>query len=187
MSDNSKHKKDITESLSSNNLAENLGILVKSIMEQGYKQQHIISQWLKIWSNYLLFENKFNPKQMIYYKRGDIVLAHFGYNVGNELGGIHYAVVIEKNNNISNGIVTVIPLSSLEAGKTKNDLHNSEVFLGKVIGNVDCYAMPLQIRPISKLRIIKPKHKGHGKTTVSGELLDKIDNQIRRIFTKQND
>ena len=187
MSDGTKHKKAITAPLGADELMDALAALTKSIMSLDYKQQHIINDWMVTWSKYIAFENTFDPRRLIYYKRGDIVLAHFGYNVGNELGGVHYAVVVESDNNLTSGIVTVVPLSSLEDGRAEDDLHKSEVYLGKIIDGVDCYAMPLQMRPISKLRIIKPKHKSHGKTTIPGKLLDKIDEQIRRIFTKQKE
>ena len=157
-----------------------------AIKRQPAKQQHMLEEWLDTWSQYLIFEGTFDPKRLIYYKRGDIVLAHFGYNVGNELGGVHYAIVVENDNNIASGIVTVVPISSLETGKTAADLHISEVFLGKLIGGMDSFAMPLQMRPISKLRIIKPKKKSHGKLTITGALLDNIDEKIRQLFTKHS-
>ena len=185
MPDKPKHKKIITDSFAATELAETLTMLTESIASLDTKQQHMVNDWLNIWSKYLLFENTFDSKRLVYYRRGDIVLAHFGYNVGSEFGGSHYAVVVENNNNISNTLVTVVPISSLEADKTKDDLHKTEVFLGKIIGaDIECFAMPIQIRPISKLRIIKPKHKSDGKITVPGELLDKIDEQIKIIFTK---
>ena len=187
MSDSAKHKKAITEPLRADVLIDTLAALTKSIMRLDNKQQHIVNDWLVTWSKYLDFEGTFDPRRLVYYKRGDIVLAHFGYNVGNELGGVHYAIVVECDNNLTSGIVTVVPLSSLEDGKTENDLHKSEICLGRIIGDVDCYAMPLQMRPISKLRIIKPKHKAHGKMTVSGKLLNKIDEQLQRNFTKQKE
>ena len=161
-----------------------LDTLKSSIITLPTKQQNILKEWLEIWSKYLDFENTFDPKRLIYYKRGDIVLVQFGYNVGNELCGVHYAVVVEKNNNHTRGLVTVVPLSSLDDDKTEDDLHKSEVFLGQIIGDVDCYAIPLQIRTVSKLRIIKPKYKKHGKITINSELLDKIDVKIKSIFTK---
>jgi mRNA-degrading endonuclease toxin of MazEF toxin-antitoxin module len=160
--------------------------LKAAIKKQPQKQQDILTDWLDTWSVYLDFERSFDPRRLVYYKRGDIVLAHFGYNVGNELGGTHYAVVVESDNNLSSGIVTVVPLSSLDAGKTQADLHKSEVYMGKLVGGVDCLAMPLQMRPVSKLRIIKPKYKKHGKITVPGALLDKIDEQIKMLFTKNS-
>ena len=163
-----------------------LAALKAAIKKQPAKQQGILEEWLDIWSQYLLFEGTFDPKRLIYYKRGDIVLAHFGYNAGNELGGVHYAVVVENDNNIASGIVTVVPISSLDADKTASDLHKSEVFLGKLIGGVDSFAMPLQMRPISKLRIIKPKKKTHSKITVPSAMLDTIDEKIKQHFTKNS-
>ena len=50
------------------------------------------------------------------YKRGQIILADFKPSVGNELKGMHFAIVISKNDSPNNGVVTVIPLSS----KNKN-------------------------------------------------------------------
>ena len=185
MSNNPKHKKIITDSLDASELAKTLTMLTESIASLDKKQQSLLNDWLNIWSKYLTLENNFDSKRLVYYKRGDIVLANFGYNVGSEFGGSHYAVVVENNNNIANTLVTVVPISSLEAEKSKDDLHKTEVFLGKIIGSdIECFAMPIQIRPISKLRIIKPKHKSDGKFKLSGELLDKIDEQIKLIFTK---
>jgi len=184
MPDDFKHKKKIPVSLNIPEFVDNLTMLIKSIASLDNKQQHLINDWIGVWSKYIDFESKFDPKRLVYYKRGDIVHAHFGYNIGNELGGAHYAVVVENNNNITNGLVTVVPISSLEAGKTEADLHKTEVYLGKIIGDIECFAMPTQIRSISKLRIIKPKHRNDGKITLSGNFLDKIDEQIKLTFTK---
>jgi mRNA-degrading endonuclease toxin of MazEF toxin-antitoxin module len=159
---------------------KSLVAFMQSIMSLNGKQQHIMSEWLEVWSRYIVYESTFDPSKLVYYKRGDIVLAHFGYNVGSEIGGTHYAVVVENDNNQLSGIVTVVPISSLEAGKT---LHKSEVALGQLIDGIDCYAMPLQMRTISKLRIIKPKYKSHGKMRVPGASLNLIDEQIVTVHT----
>ena len=182
-----KHKIVVTEPLEPNELKKTLKDVAQNILSLEYKQQHILNEWLQVWSKYLSFESKFDSRRLVYYKRGDVVLAHFGYNVGNELGGVHYAVVVERDNNRLSGIVMVVPISSLEAGKTESDLHKSEVFLGQLIDGVEGFAMPLQMRPISKLRIIKPKNKNHGKIIVPGKLLDKIDAKIKLIFTHSQD
>jgi mRNA-degrading endonuclease toxin of MazEF toxin-antitoxin module len=163
-------------------LEKSLAAFKQGIASLGGKQQRIMGEWLEVWGRYIAYEKTFDPKRLVYYKRGDVVHAHFGYNVGDEIGGAHYAVVVENNNNLSSGIVTVVPISSLEAGKP---LHKTEVSLGKLIGGVDCYAMPLQMRTISKLRIIKPKHKADGKIRVSGASLNLIDEQIKKIYTSQ--
>ena len=113
-------------------------------------------------------------------------MANFGFNVGSELGGAHYAVVVENNNNNASNTLVVVPLSSLADGKTESDLHKSEVYLGKILPGSDklSYAMPLQIRAISKLRIIKPKTKNDGQYRINGSQLQMIDNKVMELFTK---
>jgi mRNA-degrading endonuclease toxin of MazEF toxin-antitoxin module len=180
-----KHKRKETNPLSSDELEAMLDALTKSILSLNGKQQHIIKEWLETWGTYITAECSFDPKKLMYYKRGDVVLVRLGYNIGNELGGTRYAIVVECNNSKSSGIVSVVPLSTLEAGKTPSDLHKSEVFLGKVIDDKDCFAMPLQMRPVSKLRIITPRFPHNRKITVSGNLLDLIDKKIELLFTKQ--
>lgn len=71
-----------------------------------------MSKWLKAYKNYLEFEEKFNPKKLIKYSRGSVIKVNLGFNVGNELGGVHFAVVLDNNNSKSSGTVTVVPLSS---------------------------------------------------------------------------
>lgn len=181
-----KHKRNITKGLTDNEKQKTLNSVESILNTLGPKQQHIMSEWIETWERYIAFEKAFVPQRLKYYKRGEIVLAHFGYNVGSELGGTHYAVIVENNNNKSNNTVVVVPLSSLEDGKTNEDLHHSEVFLGKVLPNSDklSYAMPMQIRAVSKLRIIKPKLTRDGVHKITAEQLSKIDSEIKSLFTK---
>lgn len=180
-----KHKKQIKTEISEEELDLTLEVLKKSIKGIPPKQQHILSDWIEDWSKYLSFEKSFDPRRLVYYKRGDIVLVHLGFNVGSELGGPHYAVVVEKDNNLSNSNVVVIPLCSLEPGKTPCDLHKSEVFLGNVIPGTgkNSYAVPLQIRPVSKLRIIKPKNKEHNKFKLNSDQMTLLDDKIKQLYT----
>ena len=67
--------------------------------------------WLEDYAKFLEYENKFNPKSLRKYKRGEIIKAHLGYNIGSEEGGLHYCVVIDKNNHLSSPVITVIPVS----------------------------------------------------------------------------
>lgn len=71
-----------------------------------------LSYWLEDYCRYLDFEDKFNPKFLKKYKRGDVIKVNLGYNIGNEEGGLHYCIVIDKNNSMSSGVITVIPLTS---------------------------------------------------------------------------
>ena len=183
-----KHKRNITEKLTDKELQNTLSIVSKMITSLEPKQQHLMAEWLETWCTYLGYEKSFIPERLKYYKRGDIVLAHFGFNTGSELGGAHFAVVVEKNNNKTSNTVTVVPLSSLAEGATESDLHKSEVYLGKIFPGTTkiSYAMPLQIRAVSKLRIIKPKTTKDLQIRLTGAQLQEIDNKIISLFTKKN-
>ena len=85
-----------------------------------------LAYWLEDYNRLLSFEDNFNPMFLKKYKRGDILKVNLGYNIGNEEGGLHYCVVVDKNNARSSGIITVVPLTSY---KGKN-LHFSSVPLG---------------------------------------------------------
>lgn len=181
---NDKHKRTFNSPFSASEIDKAADIVKDILRSLQPKQQRIFSEWLDTWKLYIAFETNFEPRKMRYYKRGEIVLVHFGYNVGSELGGIHYAIVVENNNNIASPTLTVVPLSSLETGKTSSSLHPSTVFLGNVVGNKDSYAMPLQIRSISKLRIVKPKHKADTVYKISKDHLNQIDDKIKLLFTR---
>ena len=91
------------------------------------KKANLISHWIKEYVSYLKFEGTFDPKRNISYKRGDIVKINFGFNVGSEYGGLHYAVVLDNNNAQSSPVITVIPLTSQKQGKR---IHPNDVDLG---------------------------------------------------------
>ena len=88
-----------------------------------------LAYWLEDYSRLLSFEDDFNPNYLKSYHRGDVIKVNLGYNIGNEEGGLHYCIVIDRFNPKTSGIVTVIPLTSYK-GKS---LHYSSVFLGNEI------------------------------------------------------
>ncbi len=55
---------------------------------------------------------KNNINKFYKYKRGQFVIVNFKGTMGNELAGVHPAIVLTKNDNPKSGCVTVIPLSS---------------------------------------------------------------------------
>ena len=58
-------------------------------------------------------EQHTNKRQRYHkYKRGQFVIVRFGEGTGNELSGTHPAIVLNKNDNPYNGVLTVVPLSS---------------------------------------------------------------------------
>lgn len=112
-----------------------LNTLLESLMAESgatnvighLKKAALISKWISQYTNYISYEEKFTPYRLINYKRGDIVFVNFGFNIGSEFGGEHYAVVIDKNNDRNSSTVTVVPLSSY---KPEKELHKNDLYLG---------------------------------------------------------
>ena len=89
-----------------------------------------LSYWLEDWTKFLDFESSFSPSSLRRYKRGEIIKAHLGYNVGSEEGCLHYCVVVEKNNSKNSPVLTVVPLTSLKKKNDINHLHKGCIYLG---------------------------------------------------------
>lgn len=71
--------------------------------------------WLEDYIKFLEYEPHFDSSRLRRYKRGEIIKVHLGYNIGSEEGGLHYCIVIDKNNSIHSPVVTIIPLKSVKS------------------------------------------------------------------------
>lgn len=89
-----------------------------------------LSYWLEDWVRFLEYEPQFSPRSLRRYKRGEIIKVHLGFNVGSEEGGLHYAVVIDKNNSLTSPTVTVVPLTSVKEDTNLDNLHRGSIHLG---------------------------------------------------------
>lgn len=196
--------------------------------------------WLEDYSKFLNYEKNFTPKKLIRYKRGEIIKAHLGFNIGSEEGGLHYCIVLDKNNKLSSPVLTVIPLTSVK--DTNKKLRTGEIYIGneiyvairdKINKNYEWISNEInilenkqknsetvskddinyirkrleealhmqdefnamkqgsialigQITTISKIRIYTPKAKYDtlSNIKVSSTTLDKIDNEIKKLFMK---
>ena len=96
------------------------------------KKAYLISSWIQQFVSFVSFEEQFDPAKNISYKRGNIVKINFGFNVGCELGGPHYAIVLDKQNKHSADMVTVIPLVSAKESK---EVYERDLFLGNELYN----------------------------------------------------
>lgn len=85
------------------------------------KRSMLIAYWLKQYVRYLRKEDSFAPESVFKLKRGAIVRVEFGYRVGRELGGRHYAVVLDCKNRIQGNTVTVVPLGSIKEDTRENE------------------------------------------------------------------
>ena len=102
---------------------------IKHIDAEEYKTSHLLSYWINDFANYHDEEKTFNTTKLITFKRGRIIKANLGFNIGNELGGLHYCIVINKFDNPKNGTLTVVPLTS----KKNKKYPHSSVDLGNEI------------------------------------------------------
>lgn len=78
------------------------------------KRAQLLAYWVKTYTHLLQRESSFNPASIPRLTHRQIVNVDFGYRVGAELGGLHYAIVLDKNNGLRGNTVTVIPLGSVK-------------------------------------------------------------------------
>ncbi len=90
------------------------------------KKADLLAYWIQDYSKYLIDEKTFDYNRVLRFKRGQIISANFGYNIGSEHGGLHYAIVLDNDNKLSSPVITVIPLSSYGGGH----INNRDVDLG---------------------------------------------------------
>lgn len=115
-----------------NNASNYLSSLANGTPEQKKKAQ-LLGYWISDYVSFLKKEDTFDPRNLIRYKRGNIVKVHLGYRIGSEEGGLHYAVVVDVENARSSPIVTVVPLTSVKSSTDINNLHASNLYLGNEV------------------------------------------------------
>lgn len=120
-----KHSKEAIGQL--NNLLETY---ISSNEDSTISKADKLSYWLEDYTKFLSYEPSFKPNKLKRYKRGEIIKVHLGYNIGSEEGGLHYCVVLDKENSINNPVVTVIPLTSVKNSTDINKLRPGSVYLG---------------------------------------------------------
>lgn len=87
--------------------------IYKTLFDSGKDRFKGLPYWHRSKSNWLFKEyngkisNTYNS-----YKRGTIIYVDFGINVGSEISGGHFAIVLNKNDNKKSSMLNVIPLSS---------------------------------------------------------------------------
>lgn len=153
-----------------------------TILQRSFKKIQILTDWLTKWSSYLQQESTFKPDSLKKYKLGEIILVDFGFNVGGELGGRHYAVVLDRNNNPRSGTVLVAPISSYDPNQGP---HRGSVDLGT--GAIHNYKKGSQIilnqiRYISKMRIERPKTTLERSEFIKVDRLEELMNRLSNKF-----
>lgn len=111
----------------------------------------LLPNWLDNVSYWYTREDKETlPSRYYHYDRGSIIRVDFGVNMGSEFCGLHFAIVLDKNDISSKKTLTVIPLTS----KNKNGRFS----LGKEIFNQTTNILNQQINELKKeTRLINQK------------------------------
>lgn len=91
-------------------------------------------EWELTKSNRLLYEISRKKNTYQRFPRGSIIKVDFGVNVGGEFSQQHFAITLNKKDNMYNNTLTVIPLTSKP--------HKNTLNLGSLI--VDAYLQKLQ-------------------------------------------
>lgn len=168
-------------------LSDMLGQLQEFIQSMGKKKGNILIKWLERKISYIRDENE--PKSTNgYYKRGQIVHVDLGFNVGGELGGGHFAVVLWTQDRAAT--VTVAPLTSQKPDKQVKEQHRDyHVTLGEHLeeGTISIIKVE-QIRAVSKLRVqpmrLQTKNRTYKTDKLTAEQLDQLDQAIVRLYTR---
>jgi len=106
---------------------------LKHIELNEYKKSDLLAYWINDFAEYHDEERTFDIAKSGMYSRGDVIKVNLGFNIGNELGELHYCIVLNKYDNTRNGTLNVIPLTSRKDNK-KYD--SSSVNLGKELYNI---------------------------------------------------
>lgn len=84
------------------------------------KRSQLLAYWLQDYTRLLRTEDQFHINSVPRLKRGSVLSVDFGYRIGREFGGRHFAVVVDNAPALSAPIVTVVPLMSLKPGYRPN-------------------------------------------------------------------
>lgn len=135
------------------------------------KQADLLCYWLNDYIRFLKKEQTYDPKKGRKYQRGDIVKVHLGFRIGSEEGGLHYCVVLDKDNPLSSPILTVVPLTSVKDTNSINELPKGNIYLGNEIHN----SLILKVKTLLKLaRTMSNELKGIGSNDNNLELENRI-------------
>ena len=106
---------------------------LKHIELEEYKKSNLLAYWINDFAVYHDEERNFDYSKSGIFSRGDIIKVNLGFNIGSELGGLHYCIVLNKYDNTRNGTLNVVPLSSKKSNKKYGF---STINLGKELYNI---------------------------------------------------
>lgn len=117
------------------------------------------------------------------YNRGDIIKVHFGFRVGREFGGLHYAIVIGGHKNRKSDVLTVIPLKSAKPNVNVDFLKNGEYYLGHNVYDAINKNLNLHFQKLTEIKLLFTSKKNTLDTLKNDakELNDILNSLINNI------
>lgn len=154
--------------------------------EQVMKLARNYFEWISTKTKLIHNESGFSVPSTVEIRRGTVFWVDFGYNIGNEFGGMHPAIVLRY----SSGVAFVVPLGS---GEPTNEQKQSGIYvkIPKVWTNLDDehrrhgkkefpnmtrWVNILNAVPVSALRFRFDWANGN----VKGKILDKINEAMEQ-------
>ena len=134
------------------------------------KRTHNYFEWLSTKTKFVMDEPSFVCDKEDELVRGAVVWIEFGFNIGNEFGGRHPAIILRK----TGSSIFVVPLSSQEPDD-KKDYH---VKVEKVYGfrNMVRWTNVLKLQNVSIQRVDTTASIGN----VKGYVLNDINNALKK-------
>lgn len=155
-------------------------LLISSNSDFDSSKADKLCYWIEDWTKFLNYEPNFNAKSLRRYKRGEIIKVHLGFNIGSEEGGLHYAVVLDKNNAKSSPVVSIIPLTSVKSNTDLSKLHNGSIFLGnELFTSLNSKVSATDKHLTSELSILQELVNNMDKSTPLNERID-ASNRIKK-------
>lgn len=129
--------------------------LISSDDESDHGKADKLCYWISDWAGFLQCERGFSPRSLTTYKRGQIIKVHLGFNIGSEEGGLHYGIVLEKDNTRSSPVVTIVPLTSVKKDTSITNLRPGNIYIGdELFAKLNAKASGLQSQINSELRYL---------------------------------
>ncbi len=128
-------------------------------------------EWIEKKNN--LFCNEKNPvhKNFSKIKRGSVAWIDFGFNIGNEFGGRHPAIILRK----TPSSVFVLPLSSQPPNNFETIVEIDKVYGFK---NMKRWTNVLRLQSVSEKRIDYSSSIGN----IKGPVLDQINEMLKESY-----
>ncbi len=99
-------------------------LLDKLINSNSPSKADKLAYWFEDYAR--LLESEDSVTSFNSYKRGDVIKAELGFNIGSEQGGLHYCIVL-ANSSPYQKVVQVVPLTSIKPHKNLKKLRYGEI------------------------------------------------------------